>query len=129
LQLIDQPDEDLATEFADWMRSCYRGEYAKLVSFSEDFHNHDRMRQRNTISNGLDVLRECLLAVSGAGKLQRAAGAEARFIADFSKTLDVERLEMAYRLFNDAGYFLDRNGSAKMIHLNLSIEMGRVLRG
>jgi DNA polymerase-3 subunit delta' len=129
LQLIDQPDEDLATEFADWMRSCYKGEYAKLVSLSEDFHNHDRMRQRNTISNGLGVLRECLLAVSGAGKLQRAAGAEARFIADFSKTLDVERLEKAYRLFNDAGYFLDRNGSAKMIHLNLSIEMGRVLRG
>jgi DNA polymerase-3 subunit delta' len=129
LQLVDQPEEDLAQEFADWMRSCYKGEYTRLLSLSEDFHNHDRMRQRNTISNGLDVLRECLLAVSGAGKLQRAAGAEATFIGDFSKILDVVRLEKAYRLFNDAGYFLDRNGSAKMIHLNLSIQMGRVLRG
>ncbi len=128
LQVQDEAEGDASSAFADWMRACYKEEYAKLVALAEDFFHQDRMNQRNIIRNGLDVLRESLLAASGAAKLQRAVGAEATFVRDFSKILNINKLDSAYRLFNDAGYYLERNGSAKMIFLNLSLEMGRVLK-
>jgi DNA polymerase-3 subunit delta' len=40
--------------------------------------------------------------------------------------MTVTKLERSAQLINEATYHLERNGSAKMIFLDLSLELGRV---
>jgi DNA polymerase-3 subunit delta' len=67
-----------------------------------------------------------LIQLSGASSLSRAKGPEARFVQDFSKVLSLPKIEKVSKLINDSTYHLERNGSAKMIFMDLSIQVSKV---
>jgi DNA polymerase-3 subunit delta' len=68
-----------------------------------------------------------LLHASGAKTINRARGEELKFVQDFSKVMDVEKVEKSFKLLNDATYHLERNGSAKMIFLDLSLKIAKTI--
>jgi DNA polymerase-3 subunit delta' len=74
------------------------------------------------------MMRETLLHSAGARQINRTRGEELGFVQNFSKVLDVEKIERSVSLMNDAEYHLERNGSAKMIFLDLSLNMSKVFR-
>ena len=41
--------------------------------------------------------------------------------------MDLEKIEKSYTLMNDASYHLERNGSAKMIFLDVSLKLSRTI--
>jgi len=41
--------------------------------------------------------------------------------------MTLEKIEKSFTLMNDANYHLERNGSAKMIFLDLSIKLARTI--
>lgn len=127
IKLIDSEEDHYQERFADWMRSCFKGDYAKLVTHSEEFHEQDRLNQRNLFQYGLSMMRETLLQISGAGAIGRVKASEAEFIKNFSKFLTVNKLEKINNLMGDACYHLERNGSAKMIFLDLSLHISKTL--
>ncbi|HEY0772420.1 MAG TPA: hypothetical protein VGD31_19000, partial [Sphingobacteriaceae bacterium] len=59
--------------------------------------------------------------------INRARGEELKFVQDFSKVMDVEKVEKSFKLLNDASYHLERNGSAKMIFLDLSLKIAKTI--
>ena len=75
----------------------------------------------------MNVLRETLLRTSGATQMNRSRGDELEFIQRFSKVMNLEKIEKSFTLMNDANYHLERNGSAKMIFLDLSIKLARTI--
>ena len=115
--------------FQEFMRSGFRLDPVKLLPMSEQFHAADRMEQRNLLLYGLSAFRETLIALSGAHDLQRARGAELEFIRKFSTVLSVSQVEKLATLFNDALYQLERNGSAKMIFMDLALSVNKVMKG
>jgi DNA polymerase-3 subunit delta' len=42
--------------------------------------------------------------------------------------MDVEKIEKSYTLMNDASYHLERNASAKMTFLDLSLKLSRTIK-
>ncbi|MEJ0030243.1 MAG: hypothetical protein WDO15_07685 [Bacteroidota bacterium] len=72
------------------------------------------------------MLRETMLHRSGATAINRAKGGELKFIQDFSKVMTVDKVEASSRLISDSSMFLERNGSAKMIFLDLSLQVSRM---
>lgn len=127
LRLIDSEEDNNQDRFTDWMRSCFRREYTKLLAFSEEFHEADKMMQRNFLQYSLNMLRETLLHRSGATAINRTKGNELKFIQDFSKVMSVEKIDRSSQLIGEASYFLERNGSAKMIFMDLSLQISKVL--
>ncbi len=127
IQLIDSEDDHHQPKFIDWMRSCFKRDYIKLSSLADEFHEADKLTQNNLLYYGLGMFRETLLQISGADKLSRAKGPEAKFVQDFSKVLNVPKIERVSKLFNESAYFLERNGSAKMIFMDLSIQVSKIL--
>ncbi|MFZ5999682.1 MAG: ATP-binding protein, partial [Bacteroidota bacterium] len=127
LRLIDSEEDNNQDRFTDWMRSCFRREYAKLLAFSEEFHEADKMMQRNFLQYSLNMLRETLLHRSGATAINRTKGNELKFIQDFSKVMSIEKIDRSSQLIGEASYFLERNGSAKMIFMDLSLQISKVL--
>lgn len=127
LKLIDNEEDDQAQRFIEWMRACFKKNFPALVALSDEYHNLDKLAQRNMMHYSLNMMREVLLHNAGATVIQRAQGEEHQFIEGFSKVMDVAKTEKAYRLLNDASYHLERNGSAKMIFMDLSLQLARVI--
>jgi DNA polymerase-3 subunit delta' len=128
LKLIDREQDDNTGFFTEWMRACFTNKFGALVTMAESYHALDRLSQRNMIAYGMNMMRETLLHSAGARQINRTRGEELGFVQNFSKVLDVEKIERSVNLMNDAEYHLERNGSAKMIFLDLSLNMSKVFR-
>jgi DNA polymerase-3 subunit delta' len=126
-KLIDQEEDHNHERFSNWMRACFKKDYTKLVGLSEDFHEVDKLSQRNFLQYSLSMLREVILYLAGAKEINRSKGNELKFVQDFSKVLDVEKIDRTTKMINEASYFLDRNGSAKMIFLDLSLQLSKTI--
>ncbi len=127
IKLVDTEEDHFQDRFADWMRLCYKRNYGSLVTFSEDFHQLDKLSQRNLFQYGLSMMRETLLHYAGADAISRIKSGEAKFVKDFSKIMNTEKVEKINTLFTNAHYHLERNGSAKMIFLDLSLQVAKTI--
>lgn len=127
LKLIDREEDHHFELFFNWMLACFKKEYAKLVAMADDFHTLDKLNQRNLMTYSLNMMRETLLQVSSATSIGRSKGNELERVQKFSKLMDVPRIEKSSRLINDAAYHLERNGSAKMIFMDLSLQLSNVI--
>lgn len=125
-KLLDVAENSHQQLFADWMRACFKKEYGKLVALADEFHESDKTMQRNFLSYSLAMLRETLLHRSGAAAINRTKGGELKFIQDFSKVMTVEKIEESGKLISESSMFLERNGSAKMIFLDLSLQVSKM---
>jgi DNA polymerase-3 subunit delta' len=113
--------------FTEWMRACYKKNYQALVTMAEEYHGLDKMAQKNLLSYSLNMMRETLIYSSGNTTMNRARGDELKFVQDFSKVMNIDKIEKSFTLMNDATYNLERNGSAKMIFLDLSLGIAKTL--
>ncbi len=127
IKLVDKEEDHFQDRFAEWMRLCYKRNYGSLVTFSEDFHQLDKLSQRNLFQYGLSMMRETLLHYAGADAISRIKSGEAKFVKDFSKIMNTEKVEKINTLFTAAHYHLERNGSAKMIFLDLSLQVAKTI--
>lgn len=128
LRIVDDTDGPEQQTFQDFMRSCFRLDPARLIPMSEQFHAADRMDQRNLLIYGLAMLRETIVLLSGAEPLLRARGGEQEFLRKFSSVMTVRRIETVSRLFNESLYQLERNGSAKMIFMDLALSVNKAMK-
>ena len=128
IKLIDQEQDNSTGFFTEWMRACFAHKYGVLVAMAEDYHALDKLSQRNMISYSINMMRETLLYRSGAESINRTRGDEREFVQKFSTVLDVNKIERSFQLLNDAGYHLERNGSAKMIFMDLSLKMAQTFK-
>jgi len=128
LKLIGQEPDNNTGFFTEWMRACFAGKFGTLVTMAEEYHALDKVSQKNMISYSINMMRETLLYSAGAESINRTRGEELEFVQRFSKVLDVEKIEKSFQLLNDAGYHLERNGSAKMIFLDLSLQIAKTFK-
>jgi len=127
---LTESDEDHSQEyFIAWMRACYKKDYGKLLELAEEFHGFDKLSQRNLLHYAQGMMRETLIRLAGATGISRARESEIKFIQDFSKFMSVTSLEKSNQLMDGAAMFLERNGSAKMIFLDLSLQLSGIITG
>jgi DNA polymerase III subunit delta' len=127
LKLLESDEDNNTQRFTEWMRACYKRNFALLVAMAEDYHGLDRLAQRNMMTYSMNMMRETLLHSAGVTEMNRTRGDELKFVQDFSKVMNLEKVEESFKLMNDASYHLERNGSAKMIFLDLSLKIARTL--
>jgi DNA polymerase III subunit delta' len=127
IKLIDSEQDHYQEKFSDWMRTCFKKDYSKMVALMEEFNERDKLGQRNFLQYGLTMMRETLLQFSGASAISRVKGSEVKFVQDFSKVMTVNKVEKTNKLISDASYHLERNGSAKMIFLDLSLQLSKLI--
>lgn len=126
LATSDEVDEN-SNRFAEWMRACFKKNYSSLVSMADEFHGLDRIYQRTILHQSMNMMRESLLHHSGATVIHRVYGEELKFVQDFSKVLDPLKIDQAYKVLNDGAYHLERNGSAKMIFMDMSLQLSKII--
>lgn len=126
-RLLEKEEDNNAQRFIEWMRACFRKNYGILVGIAEDFHALDKLNQKNMLTYSMNMMRETLLHLAGATPINRTRGDELKFVQDFSKVMNTDKIDKAVKLLNEAAYHLERNGSAKMIFLDLSLKLTKAL--
>jgi len=127
LKILTQEEDNNTQRFIEWMRTCFKCDYISLVGMAEEYHALDKLSQRSMLSYSMNMLRETLLHISGAGAINRTRGEELTFVQNFGKVLNWQKIEKSTKLMSEASYHLERNGSAKMIFLDLSINLSKTL--
>lgn len=126
-KLLDSQEDDNASRFMEWMRACFKKSYTTLVSLSENYHALDKLSQKNLMTYSMNVLRETMLTLSGANVINRLQEEELKFVQDFSKVMSIEKIDKSFTLMNEASYHLERNGNPKMIFLDLSLKLSKII--
>ena len=125
-KLAGEIEDDTHGWVRDWMRLCYTKSFGDLVDLSEQFHAMNKVTRKSVLQYAINVLRESLVE-SEVSELTRVDGHEQTFVKNFSKVLQVETISNIYELLNKSIYYLDRNASAKMVFLSLSIKISEQL--
>lgn len=137
IKLLDNEENDNTQQFLKWMRACYnfrrntsreKNPAQDLLAMADEFHGLDKLAQRNLFVYSINAMREILLMLHGADTINRVRGDELESIQRLSKVINsVDKVEKSFQLLNDASYHLERNGSAKMIFLDLSLQLAKTI--
>jgi DNA polymerase-3 subunit delta' len=126
LERSEQAEYNLAT-FQKLMRSSLKFDPAKVLAVVDDLAGIGRERQKQFFSYSLDLIRECLLLGYGDKSMVRMAGEELGFIQKFSKFIHAANGEKIIEELNLAMKHIERNGSAKIILLDLAFRLNELI--
>lgn len=126
-KILSKEEDNNTQRFIEWMRTCFKKDFIALVGMADEYHNLDKLSQKSMLTYSINMLRETLLHLSGANAINRTRGEELQFVQNFGKVLNWQKIEKAVKLMSEATYHLERNGSAKMIFLDLSVNLSKTL--
>lgn len=128
LRLSQQTVNNHQQMFAEWMRECYKGNFSALVSRADEFHMLNKVAQKSFLQYALNMVRETLLLNAQANELNRSSGDAMAFIENFSKALTPDKAEKIIHFINEGYRHVERNASAKIMFLDLSIMIAKQIR-
>ncbi len=127
--LAQNAENDNANMFLDWMRACFKGNGVELVNWVDKFATIGREKQKLFLKYGLHFLRELMvLATTGKDDL-RLRGEELNTALKMKSVIQFNKIEPISKLFDECSYFIERNANPKILFLDASIKMNKILRG
>jgi len=124
MNYVDGVDNDAQVWFGEWMRCCYAQNLTELTTMSEDFHRMNKVGQKSMVGYGISMFREALVAKSGS-PVGRVEGEVLKFVRDFGASMELEDISNMYNLLNGMLFLLERNASAKIQFMDLSISISK----
>ncbi|MCC5939687.1 MAG: hypothetical protein JJU34_20570 [Lunatimonas sp.] len=124
----DVKDENTA-KVRDWLRVCYSKDINAICAFVEEFASLSKENQKTLLLTAVNVLRECLLDKSQLNQLMRTPEHERDFIHKLAtNVLTTDKINHIYEKVGDAHYHLERNANPKILSLDLTFAVARILR-
>ncbi len=135
LELLKQDGNDLEFEqlFITWVRAAFKAKgnasvIADLITWSDTIGAMGREKQKQFINYCMQFFRQALLYNYGAKDLVFIETKTSGFaIEKFAPFIHSANIEAIYKELNDALYHIERNGNAKLILLDTSIKLTRLL--
>ncbi len=133
LELINTEGEDdfIFIKFRDWMRMCLA--INKNIVTLNNFINEisivtgGRERQKELFSYALRTIRECLLSNYENNNLEKLEGEELIFIQKFSSFINSKNAVQLTEEFNKASFHIERNANPKIVFMDLSLTVNKLL--
>lgn len=114
--------------FIQWMRFLWQKEFLELMQWTDTLSKMGRERLIQFLKHGLHVLRESLMMNYADPSVQMTEGEEKAFITKFSPYVNALNVVDMVSLFEEAEYHISRNGNAKIILMDVSLKMMKLVR-
>ncbi len=121
LVLANQETSRFFTSWSNWMRACYSGNLNQIQEQAEEFNKLGREGQKNWFSYALSMARETMVFTQGIPELARIGETEKKFLQGFAKFVKPEFLDPMASMLSEAIYHIERNGSSRLIFIDLSL--------
>lgn len=119
--------DDHFKRFTLWMRNCFRPDYHLLIKDSEDFHGLVREQQKAFLEYCLFVVRESI-AYNLEPSLLRVTEKEKSFLQKFAPYVHDHTSQRFTDKLEESIYHVDRNANAKILFMDLSLQMHHLLK-
>jgi len=123
-------EEEFHELFKTWMRSAFKGNVSGLIIWSEEIAktSFGREKQKQFLKYALHLFRESLMKNYGDVTMERIADNEAPFLSKFAPYIHGANCIEIIELFNEASYHIERNANPKILFLDVSLKLTKLLR-
>ncbi len=128
LNIAAQPLKDNSTLFLDWLRKCYLGNGVEMATLTETFADLGRENQKQFLQYALHFMREYMLLKTTGNDQVRLLPEELKTAQNLSKIIGFGQIERITKLFNDCSFHIERNANQKLLFLDASIQLNKILR-
>ncbi|MBE7175546.1 MAG: hypothetical protein INR69_04035 [Mucilaginibacter polytrichastri] len=128
LELSAHTENAFHTLFVDWMRGCYANKMAEVFPIVDKLADAGRETQKNFLQYGISLMREVMIMQSGAGAMIRLPEAEMTFVKRFSPHIFLAQSEAVAAEFEKACFHLERNVNQKILFLDVSLQLVKILK-
>lgn len=128
LEILTDEESDIHENFAIWMRFCFKPDIAGLIKMADQFAMMNKTTQKSLFEYSLSLFRDLFLWINGGQVLVRLEGAELQFVERFGKVINPKAIEKITKEISDTHYHLERNANPKILFLDLSFMIARVIK-
>ena len=128
LNHLKEDDHDDFRNFSGWMRMTFADKGAQIIDFVDVLSKLGRENQKNMLRYGVQLIRECIMMISGAESLVHLPSLELDFVKNFSRQLDLAKCEALINELEKAHYHIERNANPKILFLDVSLQLVKILK-
>ncbi|WP_164110021.1 MULTISPECIES: ATP-binding protein [Sphingobacterium] len=125
LNLIHQHGEnETFSILVQWLRFIVTDNGKEIISLTEDkLSKLGRENQKSFLLYAINMMRQIILMQQGLRNLVFLQEEEFTFVEKFSGLFQFEQLEEAINILEKSHYGIERNGNAKILFLDLSLQL------
>ncbi|MCO5232988.1 MAG: hypothetical protein M9888_04540 [Chitinophagales bacterium] len=128
-QLVANELETFGDDLKEWMIYCMRGPSTDLIKWTENKHTKSREYLKKFFEYTIHIFRESLSSKYTDNSLApHVSKSEIPVVQALKKYISHNNLYQLIPLIEEAAYFIERNAFTKMVLLNLSIQIRKILK-
>lgn len=129
LHLLNHQENDYHDIFLNWLRACWGNNGLQIINYTEgDLAKMGRENQKNFLRYGINLMRECTLFMAEAPGLIHIPEKELEFISKFSQVLSLAKAQAIANELEKAHYHIERNANPKILFLDVSLILVKILK-
>lgn len=128
LQLVTSEVNGNSTLFLGWLRKCYIGNGVDMADWTADFAKIGRENQKYFIQYALHFMREYMLLKLTGNPNVKLQPQELKTAQNLTKVIELPQIEQISQLLTDCSYYIERNANPKILFLDASIQMNKILK-
>jgi DNA polymerase-3 subunit delta' len=130
LRLAGNAEDNNQELFIRWMQLVYQGKSpAELMKWIEGIARAGRESQKSFFRYGLEFIHECIMLQQAGAENSRLEEEEKKLAQWLSKSMEVGNWKSLIELFNKSHYYIERNAHPKMLFMNLSLQLQKLIMG
>ncbi|MCK5823694.1 MAG: DNA polymerase III subunit delta [Bacteroidales bacterium] len=114
--------------FKTLTRLCYKADVLELVKFVDIISKIGREKQKNFISYSIRMMRENFILNKNKPEITYLTNEENNFSQKFNTFVNERNIMKITREFNQSFLHIERNGNSKIIFLDLSLKLIKLLK-
>lgn len=114
-------------QFVAWMRACFKLDIKELAKLADQMQAASREKQKAFYDYSLHIIREAL-AQRVDPVLLRVTEEEKNFLQKFSAVIHTGNAPAIAEKLEKAIYYVDRNAHAKILFMNLSLDVAGLVK-
>ena len=113
--------------FVNWMRLCYSRNIADTIDWVNEFSKIGREQIKDFIIYSLEMYRQCIMGNYNM-EIEGVSESEKNFLEKFKPFVNHQNISEINSIMNDAYYHMERNANPKILMLDISIKLYKLLR-
>jgi DNA polymerase-3 subunit delta' len=109
------------------MRLCYSRNIADTIDWVNEFSKIGREQIKDFIIYSLEMYRQCIMGNYNM-EIEGVSESEKNFLEKFKPFVNHQNISEINSIMNDAYYHMERNANPKILMLDVSIKLYKLLR-
>ena len=114
--------------FVNWMRLCFKKDVAGAVKFVAEVQKMGKEKQKAFLLFVLSIFQKSLSGNFVGIESIKTSEEQKKFIQNFMPYIHERNIERLHKKMSEAYYHIDRNANAKILFLDLSFDLFKLIK-